>query len=192
MNGENVEPTPIEEALVESPLIDQARRRERQGKGGREEGEAEEEQGRESRRRREAAGGAGGCQRGGAEQEGAAVVGEASGSLLTGGATRLTPWQELKGLIPAGPRDPTPCAETLEKEAEELRGDKKVVGEVAGEANRVIRNSGRFREWERVGAVGLLLEPFTMENAMMTQTLKVKREAVANKYKLLLARMYGH
>jgi len=40
-----------------------------------------------------------------------------------------------------------------------------------------------FRQWEQVGNVYLTLEPFAMANGLLTQSYKVKRDAVLNKYK---------
>ena len=39
-----------------------------------------------------------------------------------------------------------------------------------------------FRKWEQVGDVYLTLEPFAMSNGLLTQSYKVKRDAVANHY----------
>eukprot|EP00557_Chaetoceros_sp_GSL56_P008450 CAMPEP_0176488378 /NCGR_PEP_ID=MMETSP0200_2-20121128/6674_1 /TAXON_ID=947934 /ORGANISM="Chaetoceros sp., Strain GSL56" /LENGTH=741 /DNA_ID=CAMNT_0017885351 /DNA_START=315 /DNA_END=2540 /DNA_ORIENTATION=+ len=40
-----------------------------------------------------------------------------------------------------------------------------------------------FRKWEQVGNVYVTLEPFAMSNGLLTQSYKVKRDAVANYYK---------
>jgi hypothetical protein len=41
-----------------------------------------------------------------------------------------------------------------------------------------------FRDWEKLGNVALLLEPFTVDNCLLTMTLKVKRDAVIARYGL--------
>lgn len=40
-----------------------------------------------------------------------------------------------------------------------------------------------FRKWEQVGNIYVTLEPFAMSNGLLTQSYKVKRDAVANRYK---------
>ena len=39
-----------------------------------------------------------------------------------------------------------------------------------------------FRKWEQVGSIYLTLEPFSMCNALLTQSYKVKRDAVLRRY----------
>jgi long-chain acyl-CoA synthetase len=39
-----------------------------------------------------------------------------------------------------------------------------------------------FRGWEKVGAIYITLEPFTMANGQLTQSYKVKRAAVMDRY----------
>jgi len=39
-----------------------------------------------------------------------------------------------------------------------------------------------FRKWEQVGDIYLTLEPFAMSNGLLTQSYKVKRDAVATRY----------
>jgi len=40
-----------------------------------------------------------------------------------------------------------------------------------------------FRKWEQVGSLHVTLEPFAMSNGLLTQSYKVKRDAVLNRYK---------
>lgn len=40
-----------------------------------------------------------------------------------------------------------------------------------------------FRAWEQVGSIYITLEPFAMSNGLLTQSYKVKRDAVADRYK---------
>jgi long-chain acyl-CoA synthetase len=42
--------------------------------------------------------------------------------------------------------------------------------------------TGVFKSWERVGAVHIVLEPFSVANGQLTMTLKTKRHAVAAAY----------
>ena len=39
-----------------------------------------------------------------------------------------------------------------------------------------------FRAWEQVGAIYLTLEPFAMANGQLTQSYKVKRASVLERY----------
>ena len=40
-----------------------------------------------------------------------------------------------------------------------------------------------FRQWEQVGNIYVTLEPFAMSNGLLTQSYKVKRDVVADRYK---------
>ncbi len=40
----------------------------------------------------------------------------------------------------------------------------------------------KFRAWEQVGDIHITLEPFAMSNGLLTQSYKVKRDAVSNRY----------
>ena len=48
---------------------------------------------------------------------------------------------------------------------------------------------GGFRPDENVRKFRLLLTPFSMDNGLLTQTLKVKRNEVAKKYENLIKEM---
>ena len=47
-----------------------------------------------------------------------------------------------------------------------------------------------FANYERVRHFVLLPEPFTVENGMMTPTLKIKRKGVEERYKELIESLY--
>lgn len=46
----------------------------------------------------------------------------------------------------------------------------------------VARATAQFRKWEQVGDVYLTLEPFAMSNGLLTQSYKVKRDSVLQRY----------
>lgn len=58
------------------------------------------------------------------------------------------------------------------------------------ELNREIKNRPGYRVDDRISDFALILEPFSIENGLMTQTLKVKRPVVAEKYAALIASLY--
>jgi len=69
--------------------------------------------------------------------------------------------------------------EALGEASDKLRGDKnlaKTLREIATKA------TSEFRPWERVSDVYLTLEPFAMANGLLTQSYKVKRAQVAERY----------
>ena len=59
------------------------------------------------------------------------------------------------------------------------------------ELNREIKNRPHYRPDERVGPFVLLTEPFTMENGMLTQTLKVRRNVVSDRYRSMIDGMFA-
>lgn len=55
-----------------------------------------------------------------------------------------------------------------------------------------VRQRPGYRPEERVAKWKLILEGFTQENEMMTQTLKVKRPVVCNAYEKEIAGLFSH
>ncbi|MBD2362857.1 AMP-binding protein [Anabaena minutissima FACHB-250] len=53
------------------------------------------------------------------------------------------------------------------------------------ELNREVQNRPGYRSDDRVGPFRLILEPFSMENGLMTQTLKIRRHVVMERYSFL-------
>lgn len=58
------------------------------------------------------------------------------------------------------------------------------------ELNREVKNRPGYRPDDRVGPFRLILEPFTIENGMMTQTLKIKRPVVTEHYRDMINGMF--
>ncbi|MGI8933197.1 MAG: long-chain fatty acid--CoA ligase, partial [Phormidesmis sp.] len=51
------------------------------------------------------------------------------------------------------------------------------------ELKREVANRPGYRPDDRIGTFALLKEPFTVENGLLTQTLKVKRAQVSDRYR---------
>ncbi|AFY46468.1 AMP-forming long-chain acyl-CoA synthetase [Nostoc sp. PCC 7524] len=59
------------------------------------------------------------------------------------------------------------------------------------ELNREVQNRPGYRPDDRVGPFRLILEPFSIENGLMTQTLKIRRHVVMERYHDLIAAMFA-
>jgi long-chain acyl-CoA synthetase len=59
------------------------------------------------------------------------------------------------------------------------------------ELNREVKNRPGYSRNDRIGPFRLLLEPFSTENGMMTQTLKIKRHVVMERYQDLIDQMFA-
>lgn len=59
------------------------------------------------------------------------------------------------------------------------------------ELNREVKNRPGYRPDDRIGPFELVLEPFSMENGMMTQTLKIKRPVVTERYRDIINKMFA-
>lgn len=69
------------------------------------------------------------------------------------------------------------ASSALRKEADILNQNTKLKEELMSSMASV---GMKFRPWERVGAVSILLEPFAISNGLCTQTLKIKKDKVTN------------
>ncbi len=58
------------------------------------------------------------------------------------------------------------------------------------EMNQKIKSRPAFRPFERVNDIYFVKEPFTIDNGMMTQSMKVKKNVVIEAYKNEIAKMY--
>ncbi|KAK4962786.1 medium-chain fatty acid-CoA ligase faa2 [Elasticomyces elasticus] len=74
----------------------------------------------------------------------------------------------------------------LEAAAQEDKVQKAVLKELARTGKKA-----RFNSYENVRAVRLMVEPFTIENELLTPTLKLKRPQTAKKYRPLIDEMYA-
>ena len=71
----------------------------------------------------------------------------------------------------------------LEVAQEKLRGEKTVERLIEEKVKACTGRGGGFRPWESVGGkVLILLEPFAMSNGRLTQSFKIKRNVVGERY----------
>lgn len=57
------------------------------------------------------------------------------------------------------------------------------------ELNREVKNRPGYRADDRIGPFTLILEPFSIENGMMTQTLKIRRHVVMERYRDIIRKL---
>ena len=69
----------------------------------------------------------------------------------------------------------------LAKASEEIRANSAIPKQITSDV-KMATSSGAFRKYEQVSDVHLTLEPFAMVNGLLTQSYKVKREFVAKRY----------
>ena len=132
-NGENVEPNPLEEVLVASPLLEQVM-----------------------------------------------LVGQDErqlGVLVVPNVEMVLRWAEEKGLL-------------LSKNLGGSPGDENLRKLMRGELNRLLASRPGSRSDERVAGVAFV-KPFSIENGLLTQTLKQRRERITARDTDVIASIYG-
>ena len=65
--------------------------------------------------------------------------------------------------------------------SKKLRSDVKITERVKADIKKATSGAS-FRKWEKVSNVYITLEPFAMGNGLLTQSYKVKRHAIAKRY----------
>ncbi len=68
---------------------------------------------------------------------------------------------------------------------------KKVLNLYQQELKREVRNRTGYRADDQIKTFELILEPFSQENGMMTQTLKIKRPVVTQRYRDMINEMFA-
>ncbi|KAI9894809.1 MAG: hypothetical protein M1814_000028 [Vezdaea aestivalis] len=68
--------------------------------------------------------------------------------------------------------------------------NEKVRAAALKELDRASKKS-KFNSWEKVRALELMVDPFTIDNELLTPTLKLKRPQTAKKYREVLDRLYA-
>lgn len=77
-------------------------------------------------------------------------------------------------------------------DAQEIDRDDKIVQDlVRQELSRNVQERPGYRPDERIGAFRLISTPFSPENGMMTQTLKIKRQVVSERYRDTIDSMFA-
>ena len=75
---------------------------------------------------------------------------------------------------------------------QEINLDSKIVQDLfRQELNREVQNRPGYRPDDRIGPLYLILEPFSPENGMMTQTLKIRRPVVMERYHDIINGMFA-
>jgi long-chain acyl-CoA synthetase len=59
------------------------------------------------------------------------------------------------------------------------------------ELNREVKNRPGYRSDDRIAVFKLILEPFSIENGLLTQTLKIRRPVVMDRYQAMINEMFG-
>jgi long-chain acyl-CoA synthetase len=91
----------------------------------------------------------------------------------------------LPASVPNQPDTPPEASEAIDLDS------KQVQNLFRSELNREVQNRPGYRPDDRIGTFKLILEPFSIENGMMTQTLKIRRPVVTERYRDIINGMFA-
>lgn len=115
------------------------------------------------------------------------------GALIVPNLEALQQWAASENLdlrLPAGSKQhPEDQPSEAPRKAVDL-DSKEVHNLFRSELNREVQNRPGYRPDDRIGVFKLILEPFSIENGMMTQTLKIRRPVVAERYRDMINGMF--
>jgi long-chain acyl-CoA synthetase len=107
------------------------------------------------------------------------------GALIVPNIEALKQWANSQNLQLALPN------ETFSASLEQIKLDSKVVEDLfRKELTREVQNRPGLRPDDRIGPFKLIPEPFSVENGMLTQTLKVRRPVVMERYHDMIDGMF--
>ncbi len=111
------------------------------------------------------------------------------GALIVPNLEALQPWAANQNLYLRLPEEGR--GEENLSQLQEINLDSKIVQDLfRQELNREARNRPGYRADDRIGPFRLVLEPFSIENGMMTQTLKIRRHVVMERYHDIINGMF--
>ncbi len=131
-NGENIEPTPIEDACLRSEYISQI-----------------------------------------------VLVGQdqkSLGALIVPNSEALQLWLNSQNLPPESATNPD---------------NSQILNLFRDELNREVKNRPGYRADDKIAAIRLITEPFSIENGLLTQTMKIRRPVVMERYHGMIDEMFA-
>jgi long-chain acyl-CoA synthetase len=100
------------------------------------------------------------------------------GALIVPNMEALQQWAQSQG-------------EPTSSQSESFDSNSKIVQDLfRKELNREVQNRPGYRPDDRIGPFRLIVEPFSIENGMLTQTLKVRRPVVTERYRDIIDGMF--
>ncbi|MDX2240234.1 MAG: long-chain fatty acid--CoA ligase [Leptolyngbyaceae cyanobacterium bins.302] len=122
------------------------------------------------------------------------------GALIVPNLDALDKWAIAQGYTLDLPQPPNPSPVRLSAHVEAqsptpnlqpLPLDSKPIQDlIRKELNREVQNRPGYRADDRIGPFRLLLEPFAIENGLLTQTLKIRRNVVMDRYQGMINEMF--
>ncbi|MBF2028048.1 MAG: long-chain fatty acid--CoA ligase [Oscillatoriales cyanobacterium C42_A2020_001] len=112
------------------------------------------------------------------------------GALIVPNLDALEKWAIAQGStleLPEGMESSTPPSPSLPS----ITLDSKPIQDLLRkELNREVQNRPGYRPDDRIGPFRLILEPFAIENGLLTQTLKIRRNVVMDRYQGMINEMF--
>ncbi len=110
------------------------------------------------------------------------------GALIVPNLDTLKQWVSLQKLdLKLPSQDSSP-----EEIAQSDLNHRAIADLVRQELNREVKNRPGYRADDRISTFRLITEPFAQSNGMMTQTMKVKRPVVVERYQSLIDQMFAN
>ncbi|YAF98217.1 MAG: long-chain fatty acid--CoA ligase [Nodularia sp. CChRGM 3473] len=107
------------------------------------------------------------------------------GALIVPNIEALEKWAESQNLqLHLSAESPSAPSKSIDLES------KMIQDLFRQELNREVQNRPGYRPDDRIGPFRLILEPFSIENGLMTQTLKIRRHVVAERYRDIIDGMF--
>ncbi|MEH2282333.1 MAG: AMP-binding protein [Nostoc sp.] len=101
------------------------------------------------------------------------------GALIVPNVEAIEKWAANQNLILDTPND-----RVTSSDSQKIDFESKIIQDLfRQELNREVQNRPGYRPDDRIGTFKLILEPFSIENGLMTQTLKVRRHIVTERYR---------
>jgi len=110
------------------------------------------------------------------------------GALVVPNLDALQAWAAGQSLFIAIPGDETPVPTGMGTITLE---DDRIQKLLRDEMTRQVKDRPGYRPDDRIGPFRLVLEPFSIENGLLTQTLKVRRPVVTERYRDMIDAMFG-
>ncbi|MDZ7962064.1 MAG: long-chain fatty acid--CoA ligase [Aulosira sp. DedQUE10] len=109
------------------------------------------------------------------------------GALIVPNLEALVKWAETQNISLS-----TPDENVTISPSQKIDLESKIIQELfRKELNREVQNRPGYRADDRIGSFKLIPEPFSIENGLMTQTLKIRRHVVIERYHDIINAMFA-